>query len=186
MQNFGIVRRSSNQLHQKNHTPSYWGGTSNSSKIEVLEDASKWQDLKYIKLEWRSTQNSISFKKQKRYTPEQKVLMEIGKNMVHQSGVVKQSQKIWIILEARRKPKAWSSQSQSVRVVSRTKSQATEKSYSFILGRHNITFMKNQSTVQHITFTKLGINQSRNIENPKQQQVPKTKTSNCWPKLIVK
>ena len=79
MQNVGIVRRSSNKLHHKNHTPSYLGGTSNSSKIEVLEDASKWQDLKYIKLKWRSTQNSISFKKPKRYTPEQKVFMEIGK-----------------------------------------------------------------------------------------------------------
>ena len=79
MQNVEIVRRSSIQLHHKNHTPSYLGGTSNSSKIEVLEDASKWQDLKYIKLEWRSTQKSISFKKPKRYTPEQKVFMEIGK-----------------------------------------------------------------------------------------------------------
>ena len=93
MQNVGIVRRSSNQLHHKNHIPSYWGGTSNSSKIKVLEDASKRQDLKYIKLEWRSTQNSISFKKPKRYTPEQKVFMGIGQNMVHQSGAVKQSQK---------------------------------------------------------------------------------------------
>ena len=147
MQNVGFVRRSSNQLHHKDHIPSYWGGTSNSTKIEVPKDASKWQDLKYIQLEWRSTQNSISFKKPKRYTPEQKVFMEIGKNMVHQSGAVKQSQKIWIMLEARRNPKAWSSQNQSVRVVSRTKSEATEKSYSFILGRLNITFMKNQSTV---------------------------------------
>ena len=106
MQNVGIVRRSSNKLHHKNHTPSYLGGTSNSSKIEVLEDASKWQDLKYIKLEWRSTQNSISFKKPKPYTPEQKVFMEIEKNMVHQSGAVKQSQKIWVTLEARRNQKA--------------------------------------------------------------------------------
>ena len=94
--------------------------------------------------------------------------------------------KIWVILEARRNPKAWSSKSQSVRVVSRTTSEATEKSSSFILGRHNNTFKKNQSTVQHITFTKLGINQSRKIENPKQQQLPKTKTLNCWLKLVIK
>ena len=168
MQNVAFERRSSNQLHHKNHIPSYWGGTSNSSKIEVLEDASKSQDLKKIRLEWRSTQNSISFKKPKRYTPEQKLHGDWKKHGASNRSSDKSEQwyshkKIWVILEARRNPKAWSSKSQSVQVASRTKSEATEKSYSFILGRHNFTFMKNQSTVKHITFTGLGINQSRKL-----------------------
>ena len=64
MQNVGFVRRSSNQLYHKNHILSYWGGTSNSSKIEVLEDASKSQDLKYIKLEWREHKTASASKNQ--------------------------------------------------------------------------------------------------------------------------
>ena len=147
MQNVGFVRRSSNQLHQKKNIPSYWGGTSNSTKIEVPKDASKWQDLKYIKLEWRSTQNSISFKKNKTLYSWAKSVHGDWKKHGASKWSSETVTKIWIILEARRNPKAWSPQNQSVRVVSRTKSEATEKSYSFILWRLNITFMKNQNTV---------------------------------------
>ena len=147
MKNIFHLTGAAHHIHQESK---YWKTHQNNQTWNI----SNWNDGAHKTASASKNQNVILLSKKK---------LREWKN----HGASKWSSEIvtkkWIILEARRNPKAWSSKSQSVRVVSRTKSEATEKSYSFILGRHNITFMKNQSTVKHITFTGLGINQSRKL-----------------------
>ena len=94
MQNVGFVRRSSDQLHHKkiifhltgashhNHQKSkYWKTHQNHKTWNI----SSWNDGAH--------KTASASKKTKRYTPEQKLYMEIGKNMVHQNGAVKQTHK---------------------------------------------------------------------------------------------
>ena len=120
------------RIHQKSK---YWKTHQN----DKTWNTSSWNDGAHKTSSASKNQNVILLSKKCSWRLEKTWCIKVEQWNSHK--------KIWIILEARRKPKAWSSQNQSVRVVSRTKSEATEKSYSFILGRLNITFMKNQSTV---------------------------------------
>ena len=81
-----LLTGAAHRIHQKSK---YWKTHQNDKTWNI----SSWND---------GTHKTASASKiQNGYTPEQKVFMEIGKNMVPQSRAVKQSQKIWIILQAR-------------------------------------------------------------------------------------
>ena len=94
MQNVGFVRRSSDQLHHKKSYSILLG-----RHITIIKNRSIGRRIKITRLEiyqvgmTEHTKQHQLQKKTKRYTPEQKVYMEIGKNMVHQSGAVKQTHK---------------------------------------------------------------------------------------------
>ena len=150
MQNVGFVRRSSNQLHHKNifhltgaahhiHQQSkYWKTHQNHKTWNI----SSWNDGAHKTASASKNQNAILLSRKCSWRLEKTGCIEEEQWNSH-----KKNGSYW---------KEGGTQKHEVRkarvrVVSRQKSEATEKTYSFILGRHNKIHEKSKySITQHI------------------------------------